>query len=125
MAISRSSWLRIQACVERQRDAARRLGEAVREREEKFRQVLAECPAGQPDRFRIGQIFYEYVKAEKFFLALVDRLVAEQRVLGTRAMEELGIDVAGGEYTVAEGGVVLRLSGGRWEAMAHLARHLH
>ena len=101
----------MQACLAKQCDAARRLGEAVREREEKFRQVLADCPAGQPDRFRLGQIFYEYAKAEKFFMVLVDRLVEEQRALGTEAMEAEGIDVATGEFTMVDGGLVLRRVG--------------
>src|SRR5258708_13998763 len=123
--VAPESWRRIQECAERRRDAARRLGIAVHEREEKFRQVLADCPAGRPDRFHIGQIFYEYTKAERFFLDLIDRAVAEQRAVGTAAILAAGVDVESGDFTIAEGGAVLQLLPQGYAPVTRAPAHLH
>jgi len=125
LTVSRNAWLQIQRCLANREDLARKMGEAVCEREEKFQELLASCPAGQPDRARMGQIFYEYLKAEKQFIVAIDNSKKEQGAIGNRALEAAGIDYKAGEYTIAEGGVILRLDAGNWLPMAHLAAHLH
>lgn len=127
--ITEAHWQALAAVMRKQTDNARCLGIA---RWEYLKAVAA--LGADPDRFQLGQALYEYQQHEAFLMAAIQRAEAEQQQAGEQALLSAGLNPADGEYTIAQGGVVLQLVEGTWHPVmppessvhgVHPHRHLH
>lgn len=68
----------------------------------------------QEELFKLGALEVEYKRKEDFWLGKIRSTEEIQRQVGEAALRLCGLDPAGDEYTIADGGQVQMLRAGQW-----------